>query len=94
MFQYKYPSKDDPGAFWGFQIGIGRKVADHFDVLKEGLPVLEREIVDLCKTNLARFKKPRYVAFVDQIPKNASGKTLKRELKKRYSKGPLPPKVQ
>jgi fatty-acyl-CoA synthase len=62
--------------------------------LKEGMSMHEREIVDLCKTNLARFKKPRYVAFVDQIPKNASGKTLKRELKERYSKGPLPPKVQ
>ena len=62
--------------------------------LKEGIPMLEREIVDLCKTNLARFKKPRYVAFVDQIPKNASGKTLKRELKKKYSKGSLPPKVK
>jgi acyl-CoA synthetase (AMP-forming)/AMP-acid ligase II len=62
--------------------------------LKEGVPAHEQEIVDLCKKNLARFKKPRYVAFVDQIPKNASGKTLKRELKETYSKGHLPPKVE
>jgi acyl-CoA synthetase (AMP-forming)/AMP-acid ligase II len=61
--------------------------------LNEGPPIDEREIVDLCEKSVARFKKPRYVSFVDQLPKTASGKILKRELKKQYEHTPLPPKV-
>ncbi|MBW1802859.1 MAG: long-chain-fatty-acid--CoA ligase [Deltaproteobacteria bacterium] len=44
----------------------------------------EKDIIRLCEENLARFKKPRHMAFVDELPKNASGKILKRELKKAY----------
>lgn len=61
--------------------------------LNEGPPLDEREIVALCEKKLARFKKPRYVTFLDHLPKTASGKTLKRELREQYGKGPLPPKV-
>ena len=61
--------------------------------LNEGPPVDEREMVELCEKSMARFKKPRYVTFVEQLPKTASGKILKRELKKRYEQSPLPPKV-
>ena len=61
--------------------------------LNEGPPIEEREIVAFCEKKLARFKKPRYVVFVDGLPKTASGKTLKRELKEQYIKGPLPRKV-
>jgi fatty-acyl-CoA synthase len=32
------------------------------------------------KQNLARYKVPREVVFVDQLPRNATGKVLKREL--------------
>jgi acyl-CoA synthetase (AMP-forming)/AMP-acid ligase II len=62
--------------------------------LKEGPPIDEREIVRTCDNKLARFKKPRYVSFVDHLPKTASGKTLKRELKERYKQVPLPPKIR
>lgn len=61
--------------------------------LKEGPPINEQEIVRTCENKLARFKKPRYVIFVDHLPKTASGKTLKRELKKQYERMPLPPKL-
>jgi acyl-CoA synthetase (AMP-forming)/AMP-acid ligase II len=61
---------------------------------KAEIQLEERDIVRTCEAKLARFKKPRYVAFVDQIPKNASGKTLKRELREHYRKGPLPPKLK
>ena len=63
-------------------------------VLNEGPPINEREIVSICEENLARFKKPRYVTFMDHLPKTASGKTLKRELREQYEKGPLPPKIK
>ena len=33
------------------------------------------------KRNLARFKVPREIVFLDELPRNATGKILKRELK-------------
>jgi long-chain acyl-CoA synthetase len=44
----------------------------------------EYDIIRLCEKNLARFKKPRHVEFVDELPKNASGKILKRVLKEKH----------
>jgi long-chain acyl-CoA synthetase len=52
--------------------------------LKKGASVSEKEIVTLCEKNLARYKKPRYVEFVESLPKNPSGKILKRELRKKF----------
>jgi acyl-CoA synthetase (AMP-forming)/AMP-acid ligase II len=53
-------------------------------VLKKGTSATEKEIVDLCEKNLAKFKKPRLISFVESLPKNPSGKVLKRELRKIY----------
>ena len=61
--------------------------------LKKGPTMNEREIVSMCENKLARFKKPRYVTFVDHLPKTASGKILKRELKERYEHEPLLQKI-
>ncbi len=62
--------------------------------LKPGMSLTDREIVVLCEKNLARYKKPRYVEFVESLPKNAGGKILKRELRDRYkdislTRGPI-----
>ena len=35
------------------------------------------------KRNLARYKVPREIVFLDELPRNATGKVLKRELKGR-----------
>ncbi len=43
-------------------------------------PVTADELKDLVKTNLARFKVPREIVFLDELPRNATGKVLKREL--------------
>ena len=43
--------------------------------------VSEDEIKDYVKTNLARYKVPREVEFLEELPRNATGKVLKRELK-------------
>jgi acyl-CoA synthetase (AMP-forming)/AMP-acid ligase II len=42
--------------------------------------VSEDELRDHVKANLARFKVPREIVFVDELPRNATGKILKREL--------------
>ncbi len=41
---------------------------------------LADELKDHVKTNLARYKVPREIVFVDELPRNATGKILKREL--------------
>jgi len=54
-------------------------------VLKTGVILSPEQIIDHCKENLARFKVPRYVAFVDALPRNAAGKVLKRTLREQFS---------
>jgi len=56
-----------------------------FVVLKEGYNVTEEEIINHCKKYLAPFKVPKKVIFVKELPKNPSGKILKRELRKMFS---------
>ncbi|MDX6583767.1 MAG: hypothetical protein QOI10_2951 [Solirubrobacterales bacterium] len=51
-----------------------------FVVLREHDSVDEDEIKAYVKKNLARYKVPREVEFLDSLPRNATGKVLKREL--------------
>lgn len=62
--------------------------------LKDGERLTERELMELCSKNLASFKRPRYVEFVEELPKTSSGKILKRELKQQYKDLPLPRKMR
>jgi acyl-CoA synthetase (AMP-forming)/AMP-acid ligase II len=52
-----------------------------FVVPREGAELDEDGVKEYVKQNLARYKVPRDVAFVDRLPRNATGKVLKRELK-------------
>jgi fatty-acyl-CoA synthase len=54
-------------------------------VPREGQAVDTDELVRFCRERLAGYKTPRYVTVVDGLPKNASGKILKRELRTRYA---------
>jgi acyl-CoA synthetase (AMP-forming)/AMP-acid ligase II len=54
-------------------------------VRRPGVEVDEDAIVAHCKGGLASFKKPKQVVFVDELPRNPSGKVLKRELRERYA---------
>ena len=51
--------------------------------LEEGANVNENEIKKYLKEHLANFKIPKTIHFVDELPKNATGKVLKRVLKER-----------
>jgi long-chain acyl-CoA synthetase len=51
-------------------------------VLKPGETMTDEEVRQFCKKNLASFKAPRYVEFIDELPKNIIGKTLKKHLKR------------
>ena len=52
--------------------------------LKPGVQARPEDISDFCAERLADYKRPRSVDFVDEVPRNPSGKLLKRELRKRY----------
>ena len=54
-------------------------------VPKDGAKITENEIIDLCKKNLAPFKKPKSVVFTSALPKTQTGKILKTELRKIYA---------
>ncbi|HEX4365044.1 MAG TPA: AMP-binding protein [Solirubrobacteraceae bacterium] len=51
-----------------------------FVVLEDGAPLTAEDVRQHVRANLARFKVPRDVAFVARLPRNATGKVLKREL--------------
>jgi acyl-CoA synthetase (AMP-forming)/AMP-acid ligase II len=51
-----------------------------FVVTKDGADVSEDELRGHVKSNLANYKVPREIIFVDELPRNATGKVLKREL--------------
>ena len=51
-----------------------------FVVLESGKKATEDELKGYVKQNLARFKVPREIEFLDELPRNATGKVLKREL--------------
>ena len=56
-------------------------------VLKQGMNVTEKEIIDFCKENLAGYKKPNSVEFRDSLPMTGSGKVQKNIIRETYWKG-------
>jgi acyl-CoA synthetase (AMP-forming)/AMP-acid ligase II len=56
-------------------------------VRKPGLEVGERELIDYCRDRVAHFKAPSSIDFVDELPRNPSGKILKRVLRAPYWEG-------
>ncbi len=51
-----------------------------FVVVRAGARLSEQAVQSYVKENLARYKVPREVVFLDELPRNATGKVLKREL--------------
>jgi fatty-acyl-CoA synthase len=56
-------------------------------VLKSGAPRDAADIIAWVRTRIAHFKAPKSVDFVDSIPRNITGKILRRELREPYWKG-------
>ena len=54
--------------------------------LKAGAQATEADIIEHCRGQLASFKKPESVIFVDSLPRNPLGKVLKRVLREEYGK--------
>jgi long-chain acyl-CoA synthetase len=65
-----------PDAEWGERLHA-------FVVPKTGRSLSEAEIVGLCRRELSAYKVPRGVTIIKELPRNMSGKILKRELRDR-----------
>jgi fatty-acyl-CoA synthase len=50
-------------------------------VKRPGHSITEQEVIDFCRGPLADYKRPRQVRFLDELPRNPTGKVLKRELR-------------
>jgi fatty-acyl-CoA synthase len=53
-------------------------------VLKPEAKATERELLEFCRSRLAHFKCPRSAEFVANLPKTATGKVLKKNLRQKY----------
>lgn len=58
-------------------------------VVRDGITLTEDDILTHCRKHLAGFKTPKHVFFVDALPKNPSGKLLKRSLRDRFTLEPI-----
>ena len=52
-----------------------------FVVLKEEETLTEEDVITYCRENLAPYKVPKFIDFIDELPKSAVGKVLRRKLK-------------
>jgi fatty-acyl-CoA synthase len=69
-----------PDERWG---EVGRAVV----VARPGHELDEQAVLDHLDGRLARYKRPRSVVFVDQLPRSGAGKVLKKELRAAYGAG-------
>ena len=46
-----------------------------------GVDLDEEQIIDYCRDKLTAYKMPKYVEFLDELPKSTVGKILRRELR-------------
>ncbi len=56
-------------------------------VKAEGKQLEEDDVISLCRENLAGFKVPKSVEFIDQVPRSMIGKALKAKLREKYWEG-------
>jgi long-chain acyl-CoA synthetase len=76
---YTYPKVKD-AVVVGLPEAFSNEVIKAYIVLKDGQKATEQEIVDYCKTRLAKFKIPKMVEFRAELPKTMIGKVLRRVL--------------
>ena len=56
-------------------------------VLHDGAKAAEGDLAEFCKEHLAKYKVPRSFDFISELPRNPSGKVLKKELRVPYWEG-------
>ena len=68
-----------PSERWGEEVKV-------IVVLRQGMTVTPEEIIDYCQDKMAGYKRPKSVEIWEELPKNPSGKILKKEIRAKYRK--------
>jgi long-chain acyl-CoA synthetase len=83
---YQHPAVAEAAVF-GLPVPItGEQVAAHI-VRRPGYSLSEAELFALCRQQIASFKVPSSIKFVNELPKSATGKILKRVLRETAQRG-------
>jgi acyl-CoA synthetase (AMP-forming)/AMP-acid ligase II len=69
-----------PHAYWG-------EAVHALVVLESGATATAQDIIDHCGRNMAGYKKPKSVEFVDSVPVSGYGKVMRREIREKYWQG-------
>jgi fatty-acyl-CoA synthase len=56
-------------------------------VKQNGVDLTRQEVIDFCATRISGYKKPKRVDFIDELPKNPTGKVTKNVLREPYWEG-------
>ncbi len=78
---YKNP-KVAEAAVIGVKDPVRQEVPAAYVRLKNNCIMTAQEMIDFCLQSLASYKVPRIIRFMDELPKGATGKILKRDLPK------------
>ncbi len=82
---YEHPKVREAAAI-GVKDAYRGETVKAFVVLKEGETATEEEIVEFCRTRLAKYKVPKMVEFRSELPKTMVGKILRRVLAEEENK--------
>ncbi|MEH2079140.1 MAG: long-chain fatty acid--CoA ligase [Nostoc sp.] len=78
---YQHPAVAEV-AIYGIPDSFKGEIVQANIVAKAGKEVTEKQIIEFCRERMATYKIPHVINFVDSIPKNPTGKVLKRVLRK------------
>ncbi len=81
-------------AVFGVEEPVKGEVGAAFVVCAAGSPVSAEAVIAWCRQQLAGYKVPKYVIFVDDLPRNAMGKVLKNALRADFQERQLQQKGQ
>ena len=77
---YQYPAVKE-AAVIGKPDKKRGEIVSAYVVVKEGLKLNKKDLIVFLKANLASYKLPREIIEIEALPKNATGKILKKELR-------------
>jgi len=57
------------------------QIVKAYVVLRSGASAAGPELIDYCRSQMAAYKYPRIIEFLDELPKSVTGKILRRKLR-------------
>jgi acyl-CoA synthetase (AMP-forming)/AMP-acid ligase II len=80
---YKHPSVRECSVF-GIPDPKWVEAVHAVVALRKGMMATPEELIVFCKNNMTGYKAPKSTDIIDELPKNATGKIMKRKIKEKY----------